>query len=246
MKTWTKIILALLIANSVFSCEKDVQAPEKTYALEAEAKMLVLNQAEAELGLELDITTDQLELAIKEQKSNSHQRAMVTCYDYCDLLAFLDCFGSSDPECLIWDLNGDGIVSASDLTALLGAYGCDSVSVDAAISLTGTAIHIMTQLDGRVRNMTQIDGEVWIINYDETIFDQVNWYFDGVLVSNDPQQIQIEYPGATDFDVDLDCTKGYHELVMEVIVECQVYTVTTCVGIKLDGLPLCTDDYCTI
>lgn len=250
MKTWTKIFsttLCLLLLFA-FSCEKDTTAPQQELSQKAQAYHAILMDAEAQTGVQLGLTASDLQAELAAQGETSANNRAPICYDYCDLEAFLDCFGSSSPECLIWDLNGDGTVTVADLLFILAGFGCPPPAVTADIlTFDSPQLAIYTAINGLVKNSSLIDGVIWWSAGGVCNFQEAKWYFDGVLVSTNIPSMQLQYPGASpsDYDAAIDCNKGWHEIQLDVRVGSTWYSTSTCIQIKLnEPIPNCSSNYC--
>lgn len=245
MKNLTKIIypFIVLVLLCTFSCEKETPSPREAVSTEAQQYFQILTDAEAEAGVSLGLTVADLQAALEEPQALA--KVEVCCYTAIDLVGLSSCFGLSTPACLEqWDFNEDGVVNAADLLVLLANYGCPDVE---ALLLTPSSLFVVDLATGQIRNETLIAGDSWYTNYTTDIFDQVRWYYDGVPVSTTPTHLQLEYPGATDYDVAIDCNSGYHLIELYVRVNCEIYSTSACVKIGIDEVvPFCKSDYCSL
>lgn len=247
MKNLTKIIygIAVLLVG-VFSqaCEKNTPDTAVTLSSEAQTYFQRLTAAEAEAGVSFGLTAADLQSALNNQQEGT-SKIEICCYTASDLAFFSSCFGATAGNCLEdWDFNEDGVINTADLLVLLANYGCPEVT---PTLLVPSSLFVVDEVSGKIRNETLIDGVSWYINYTTDIFDQVRWYYDGVPVSNNMTFLQLEYPGATDYDVAIDCNAGYHLIELYVRVDCEVYATSACVKIGIDEpLPLCKSNYCSL
>lgn len=244
MKLLTKVggIALLVLTFSFFSCEKETIQDDGLYSAKAHQYFQILQQAEADAKVSFNLSIADIEAAL--EKPIDMAKAEVCCYTASDLAFFSGCWGATSGTCLDdWDFNEDDIINTADLLVLLANYGCPEVE---ALLITPVSLLIYDEADGQIRNETLIDGQSWYANYSTDVFDQVRWYFDGTPVSTNPTHLQLEYPGATEFDVAIDCNSGYHLIELYVRVDCEIYSTSACVKIGLDEpLPLCTTNYCS-
>ena len=243
-KHWSSICLLVLV-STFLACEKESVSTEELYSSEAQQYFAVLQTAEAEAEVSLGLSIKDIETALTKQKESLSKNAPICCYTASDLGFFSGCWGATSGSCLDnWDFNGDGIINTLDLLIFLANYGCPEVEAQLIVPIS---IFIDDQFDGMIRNETLIDGQAWYDNYSTNIFDAVRWYYDGVPVSDNPTHLQIEYPGADDFEAPIDCNGGTHLIELYVMVDCEIYSTSVCVKLGLDGpIPLCTSNYCSL
>lgn len=246
MKNLTKIIYVLtmlLVAGCYQSCEKDNPKPQDAVSTAAQQYFQILTTAETAAGVSFDLTAADLQVALDNQQEGS-AKVEICCYTASDLAFFNACYGSTASSCLEdWDFNEDGIINTADLLVLLANYGCPEVT---PMLQAPASMFVVNQITGVIKNTTLLDGAYWYINYTSDIFDEVRWYYDGVLVSSNLTMLQLEYPGATAYDVAIDCNAGYHLIELYVKVNCEVYATSACVKVGIDeARPLCKSDYCT-
>lgn len=242
MRTWILAVLSCTLLVFTTACEKDQAAPTEANETLALQYHQIIKDAEAASGQTYGITAVDIEEALHTYPATKKGQA-VSCFTQCDLQALLDCYPSTAVECLVWDFNNDGIVNGADLLYLLGRF-CQP-TVTAATDLSGNELDVTDQMTGFIRNATLIDGDLWINCCDVSIFESVEWYFDGALVSISPFGLQLEYPGATIYDVGIDCNKGKHLITLKVVINCTEYYAHHCVKIKMGNqIPLCTSNYC--
>lgn len=245
MKMLTKVggLILLVLSFSFFSCEKETISDDTLYSDKAQQYFQILQQAEAEAQISLGLTIADIESALA--KPVDLLKVEVCCYTASDLAFFSSCWGATSGVCLDdWDFNGDGIINTADLLVLLANYGCPEVE---ALLITPISLMVYDQGDGQIRNETLIDGQSWYDNYSTDIFDQVRWYYDGVAVSSTPTHLQLEYPGATEYDAAIDCNGGNHLIELYVKVNCEIYYTSTCIKLGIDEpVALCTSNYCSL
>lgn len=251
-KSLNTLLGCFLVATLFFTaCEREVLSPEASVQplthqqlTQAENMHAILLAAEERLGYELGYTLTDVEKLLARYGSEVALKSNNCCYDQDDLDALVACFGATTPlgNCADSDLNGDGNVNAADLIILLGSW-CAPVE---ALMTAGSNIDLFVgSTEGRIYNVTTINGTLWSDLGDDSIFDEVRWYFDGVYVSDNAYALQLETPGWPDFHVGIDCTHGYHEVKLGVSVNCQVYFTEQCVFIRTNsGVPYCTEDFC--
>jgi hypothetical protein len=233
----------LLLGIFSQACEKETPSTEGTLSSEAQNYFQLLTAAESEAGVSFGLTAADLQVALDNQQEG-HAKVEICCYTASDLAAFYGCYGATAGYCLgDWDFNEDGIINTADLLVVLANYGCPEVT---PVVQAPSSMFVDDQISGVIKNKTLLDGDYWYINYTSDIFDEVRWYFDGVLVSSNLTVLQLQYPGATDYDVAIDCNGSYHLIELYIMVDCEVYSTSACVEIALDEvLPPCKSDYCT-
>ncbi len=245
MKMLTKVggIALLVLTFSFFSCEKESIADDTLYSDKAHHYYQLLQQAEADAKVSFGLTIADIEEALV--KPVTLAKAEICCYTASDLAFFSSCWGATSGPCLDdWDFNEDGIINTADLLVFLANYGCPEVE---ALLITPISLMVFDQNDGQIRNETLIDGQPWYDNYTTAIFDQVRWYYDGVPVSSTPTHLQLEYPGATEFDAPIDCNGGNHLIELYVRVDCEIYYTSACIKLGIDEpVSLCTSNYCSL
>jgi len=227
--------------REVLTSEQEAQPINHVQLTQAEQLYEQLLAIEAQTGKSLEITLGDITKALEVNGTDVVLKNDDCCYGQNELDLLIECFGAQAPlgDCEDIDFNGDGFVNTSDLLILLANW-CGTVE---AIATTPANIDLYEgSLEGRIYNVSTINGEVWT---DPDVFDALRWYFDGVPVSNNVYGLQLETPGWPTYDVEIDCTHGYHEVELVFIIDCQVYSTSTCVFIRSNsGVPTCNDDYC--
>ncbi|MEL7249309.1 MAG: hypothetical protein AAFO03_12850 [Bacteroidota bacterium] len=243
-KHWTTLCF-LALALTFVACEKEAVSTEQLYSTEAQQLFEVLQTAEAEAEVSFGLSIADIEAILSKQKEDLAKDAPVCCYTASDLAFFSSCWGATSGSCLDdWDFNGDDIINTADLLVLLANYGCPEVEAQLIVPVS---IFISDQFDGMIRNETLIDGQPWYVNYGTEIFDNVRWYYDGVPVATTPTHLQLEYPGAVEFDAPIACNSGNHLIELYVMVDCEIYSTSACVKLGMDEpLPLCESNYCSL
>ena len=199
----------------------------------------------------IDLTPADIKAAIFEEEEGGEaappcDTGVGCCYGAFDFSQFMINFGCTSGCPVEWDLNCDGVINTADLLIFLTRYPCPPVDADfVTMANANGIIYVQSALDGKVKNMTLIDGIHW---YSSPIdIDAVTWYLNGVAVSNDIASAQIQYPGASpsDYDMAIPCN-GYYEIAIEVTTQCKTYYYSECFGIKLLGNPTCATSYCSL
>ena len=255
MKNLSRLLFGTIAILALFltSCEKEDVVTEQTYSQEVEriyASHLSL-QLEYDHSIEVSKGDIKEALTIPQAKNCTYQ----CCYTTIDLLAFLPCYGLPNPPSPTCsenaDLNCDGLVNVLDYITLSSNWGCEAVeanvyNINGDLSNPANNIASQSLITAQLRNGTLIGGVAWQLS--SNTIDEARWYYDGVLVSNNIPSLQLEFPGAlpSEYDVAIDCNYGWHEVTLEVEVDCHTYSTTTCVQVKMQGVSItCKNDYCT-
>lgn len=236
------------------SCEKDAITTDRIYSTEVEKLYAKHINLQAENDYTVTLTKEDIDIALSVSQTKT-DCSYQCCYNAVDLLSFLACFGLPNPPSATCaedaDLNCDGAVNVLDYVIILSYFGCESVeanfyNINGDLTDPSNNIASQSQITSQIRNGTLIGGTIWQLS--PNTVDEARWYYDGVLVSNNIPSLQLQYPGASpsDYDVAIDCNYGWHEITLEVDVDCNTYSVTTCINVKMQGVKTnCKSDYCT-